>query len=126
VWDALAIRDPEAPIVTNRRGEPEPDPELRDQENVPLPTAAVGFESDIADRLATIEYRTAIDEYVDNEVLPYIPDAWVDHSKTRIGYEVLVTRQFYRSAPPRSLSEIDMEIRTLETTIQELLREVTK
>ncbi len=126
VWDALAVRDPEAPVVTNRRGDPEPDPDLRDQENVPLPAVPVCFEPDPADRLATIEYRTAVEDHVDAEVLPYVPDAWVDHTKTKVAYEVPVTRHFYRYTPPRPLAEIDAEIKALEAEIQKLLREVTE
>jgi type I restriction enzyme M protein len=126
VWDALAMRDPKAPIVTNRRGEPEPDPELRDQENVPLPTVPVRFEPDPAERLATIEYRTAVEDYTDAAVLPYWQDAWADHTKTKVGYEIPVTRYFYHYTPPRSVAEIDDEIRSLEAEIQKLLREASK
>ena len=126
VWDALAIRDSEAPLITNRKGEPEPDPDLRDQENVPLPSMRVGFEEDPSHRLATIEYRTAVEDHLTAEVHPYVPDAWLDHTKTKIGYEIPVTRHFYRYAPPRPLEEIDAEIKQLEAEIQDLLREVTE
>jgi type I restriction enzyme M protein len=126
VWAALTIRDPEAPAITNRRGEPEPDPELRDQENVPLPNVPVRFEPDPSARLATIEYRTAVDHYADTEVRRYVPDAWIDQSKTRIGYDIPLTRYFYRYVSPRSLQEIDEEIKILEAEIQTLLGEVTE
>jgi len=86
----------------------------------------VRFEPDPADRLATIEYRTTVGDHMDAEVLPYVPDAWVDHTKTKVGYEVPVTRHFYRYTPPRPLPEIDAEIKTLEAEIQKLLREVTE
>jgi type I restriction enzyme M protein len=72
-----------------------------------------------------VEYRTAVDDYMAAEVLPYVPDAWVDYSKTRIGYEIPLTRQFYKYVPPRPLAEIDAEIKTLESEIQKLLGEVT-
>jgi type I restriction enzyme M protein len=126
VWDALAVRDPEGPVITDRHGNPEPDPELRDQENVPLPTVLVRFEPDPADRLTTIEYRTAIDDYMQAEVHPYVPDAWVDSTKTKVGYEIPVTRHFYVYKPPRPLKEIDAEVKILEAEIQGLLREVTE
>jgi type I restriction enzyme M protein len=58
------------------------------------------------------------------EVGPYMPDAWVDPTKTRIGYEVLVARYFYRYVPPRSLQEIDTDIKATEAEIQRLLGEV--
>ncbi|MGH3005676.1 MAG: type I restriction-modification system subunit M [Gaiellaceae bacterium] len=117
--EALAVRDPEAPALD------EPDPELRDQENVPLPVESVTFESDPSARLASEPYRRAVEEYIAAEVLPYVPDAWIDHSKTKIGYEILLTRHFYEYVPPRPLKEIDAEIRALEDEIQELLGEVT-
>ena len=70
VWSALAVRDEEAPIVTDRKGNPEPDPDLRDNENVPLPSVPVTFEEDPTERFATLEYRTAVDDYMRDEVLP--------------------------------------------------------
>ena len=126
LWSALAVRDPDAPVITNRKGEPEPDPELRDQENVRLPTIAVEFEADCGRRLATIEYRTAVEEHLQREVKPYVPDAWVDHAKTKIGYEIPLTRHFYHYVPPRLLEEIDAEIKQLEAEIQALLQQVTE
>ena len=125
VWDALAIRDPDAPVITDRTGHPEPDPDLRDNENVPLPGPVERFDEDPTARLASSPYRAAVDAYVAAEVLPFVPDAWVDHARTRIGYEIPLTRQFYRYVPPRPLAEIDAEIRALEEEIQRLLREVT-
>ncbi len=124
VWTGLAVRDEEAPVVTNRKGEPEPDPELRDNENVPLPPMPVQFEEDPVERLDSAEYRTAIDDYLRDEVTPYVPDAWVDYEKTKIGYEIPLTRHFYKYVPPRPLEEIDKEIRELEEEIQGLLGEV--
>jgi len=117
--EALAVRDPEAPALV------EPDPELRDQENVPLSDEPVRFEPDPSARLASEPYRRAVEEYMAAEVLPYVPDAWGDRSKTKIGYEIPLTRHFYRYVPPRPLEEIDAEIRALEEEIQELLGEVT-
>ena len=73
-----------------------------------------------------IEYRSAIDDYMTAEVLPYVPDAWVDHDKTKIGYEIPLTRHFYTYTPPRPLDEIDAEIKQLEAEIQDLLAEVTE
>ncbi len=124
LWSALAVRDPNAPIVTDRHGNPEPDPELRENENVPLPAVPLFFEEDQAARFATLPYRAAVDDYMREEVLPYVPDAWVDHDKTRIGYEIPLTRHFYKYVPPRPLEEIDAEIKALEDEIQRLLGEV--
>jgi len=125
-WDVLAVSDLQAPILTTRKGEPEPDPDLRDNENVPLPPIPVTWAADPTERLASIDYRSAIEDYVAEEVLPYVPDAWVDHTKTKVGYEIPLTRHFYKYVPPRPLTEIDAEIKALEAEIQELLREVTE
>ena len=63
---------------------------------------------------------------MEKEVLPYVPDAWVDYDKTKIGYEIPLTRHFYVYQPPRPLEEIDAEIKALEREIQDLLAEVTE
>ncbi|MBP8181863.1 MAG: SAM-dependent DNA methyltransferase, partial [Acidimicrobiia bacterium] len=126
IVDAFAIRDPDADPVTDKKGNVQPDPDLRDNENVPLPAVPVTYEAEIDARLETIEYRSAIDDYMTAEVLPYVPDAWVDHDKTKVGYEIPLTRHFYTYTPPRQLDEIDAEIRQLEAEIQELLAEVTE
>ena len=126
LWDILGVPDPDAPVITNRKGESEPDADLRDNENVPLPPIPVRWTEDPTDRLGGIEFRSSVDAYMTQEVLPYVPDAWADLEKTRIGYEIPLTRHFYRYVPPRPLEEIDVEITALEAEIQELLREVTE
>lgn len=124
IWAGLAVRTEKAPVINDRKGNPKPDPELRDNENVPLPAAAVTFEEDPTERFETLAYRTAVDAYMRDEVLPYVPDAWVDHDRTKIGYEIPLTRHFYKYVPPRPLEEIDAEIKALEREIQGLLAEV--
>ena len=126
VAESLAVRASEAPVVTDRSGSPKPDPDLRDQEKVPLPGARVAFEPDPTARLETIEYRTAIDDYMAQEVVPYVPDAWYDPDKLKIGYEIPLTRHFFTFISPRPLDEIDAEIKTLEAEIQSLLVQVTE
>jgi type I restriction enzyme M protein len=126
LWSALAVRDEEAPVIVDRKGNPEPDSELRDNENVPPPAGPVSFTDDPTDRFATLEYRTAVEDYMRVEVLPYVPDAWVDHRRTKIGYEIPLTRHFYRYVPPRPLAEIDSEIKALEDEIQRLLAEAAR
>ena len=123
---ALAVRDDEAPVITGRKGNPEPDSDLRDNENVPLPPVPLSFVDDPSDRLAMLAYRIAVDDYMREEVLPYVPDAWVDYSRTKIGYEIPLTRHFYKYVPPRPLAEIDAEIIALEKEIQRLLAEVAQ
>ena len=65
-----------------------------------------------------------IEEYFKREVLPHVPDAWIDESKTKVGYEIPLNRHFYRYEPPRPLEEIETDIKTLETDILALLKEV--
>jgi type I restriction enzyme M protein len=113
--NALAVRDPEAPASDK------PDPELRDQGNVALPAESVRFEPDPSSRLASEPYTRVLSEYLTTDVLPYVPDAWVDVGKTKIGYEIPVTRHFYAYRQPRAVDEIDGEMRELEEQIQELL-----
>ncbi len=126
IVDEFAIRDPEAAVITDRKGNPEPDSDLRDNENVPLPAGSFKFEPDPTERLATDTFAAEVEQYVEAEVHPYVPDAWVDHDKTKIGYEIPLTRHFYTYTPPRSLTEIDAEIKKLEAEIQTLLAEVTE
>lgn len=76
LWVLLGLRDPEAPVVMNRQGEPESDPELRDNENVRLPVGSLAWDVDPADRLARAQYRSVVEEYVAAEVTPWVPDAW--------------------------------------------------
>ena len=101
---ALTLRDNGAPVVTGKTG-PEPDPELRDTEDVPL--------------------KNDVGAYFEREVLPFAQDAWIDESRNKIGYEIPFARHFYEYVPPRPLEEIDAEIRQLEDEIQDLVRAVT-
>ncbi|MEJ7844513.1 MAG: class I SAM-dependent DNA methyltransferase [Acidimicrobiales bacterium] len=126
VVDALAVADPDAPPVTDRKGNLEPDPDVRDTESVPLPDVPVVYEVDVTARLAGPEHRELVEAHLRDEVLPYVPDAWVDHARTKLGYEIPLTRHFYRYVPPRPLAEIDAEIKQLEREIQDLLAAVTE
>ncbi|MBW1996040.1 MAG: SAM-dependent DNA methyltransferase, partial [Deltaproteobacteria bacterium] len=89
VLNALSARDETADICTDSKGNPEPDPELRDYENAPL--------------------KEDIYEYFKREVLPHVPDAWIDEKKTKVGYEIPFTRHFYKYVPPRPLEEIEAD-----------------
>lgn len=126
---SLGAKDPTAEICIDSKGRPEPDPDLRDTENVPLPEGIslplpVGYEKkpDPTDLLALV--REHCDAYLRAEVLPYRPDAWIDHSKIKVGYEIPFNRHFYEYEPPRPLEEIEADIAALEKEILELLREV--
>ena len=110
---AVSERDENANICTDKKGNFEPDPELRDHERVPL----------------SEEWR----DYIKREVEPFVPDAWVDKSYIdkqdkkvgRVGYEINFNRYFYRYVPPRPLDEINAELKDLGAEIGELLKEVT-
>jgi type I restriction enzyme M protein len=111
-------------MITKRDGAPEPDPDLRDNENIPLPDQTVTFDEDPTERLADDTHQQTINDYMAAEVIPHVPDAWVDHTKTKLGYEIPLTRQFYTYIPPRPLEEIDAKIAALEEEIRVLLGEV--
>lgn len=117
VLAAIAMADPEAPIITNRKGQPEPDPDLRDQENIHLPHGYLHLPLDR--RAAALEEQA--EQYLSDEIHPYLPEAWIDHTKTKIGYEIPFTRHFYQYTPPRPITEIDAELQEIEAQIQELL-----
>jgi type I restriction enzyme M protein len=102
----LTVSDPDGDPVTDRKGVVQPDPSLRDNENVPL--------------------DEDVDAFIQREVLPYAPDAWVDDTKTKIGYEIPFTRHFYKYVPPRPLAEIDADIKASQQRILALLAEVTE
>jgi len=105
ILEALSEKDETAEICRDAKGNPEPDADLRDTENVPL--------------------KENIDDYFKREVLPHVPDAWVDHSKTKVGYEIPLNRHFYRYEPPRPLEKIEADIKGLEAEILTLLADVT-
>ena len=103
-------------ISKDRKGNPKPDTKKRDTENVPF-TYGGNTDGDLG-RDATIK------AYFEAEVLPHVPDAWVDEAKTKVGYEIPFTRHFYKYVPPRPLAEIDADLEKQVAKIMELLREV--
>ncbi len=112
ILEALSERCEDADLCADKHGEPEPDKELRDYERVPL----------------NEDWR----EYIAQEVIPFVPDAWVDKSFRdqrddkvgRVGYEINFNQYFYKYIPPRPLDEIEAEMRTLEAEIAGLLQEI--
>ena len=114
ILNALSERDETAAICVNGKGETEPDPELRDFERVPLSDSVKGF--------------------FEREVLPHVPDAWIDESKRDlkdgqvgvVGYEINFNRHFYRYKPPRALEDIERDIQSIEADIVRMLGEVTR
>jgi type I restriction enzyme M protein len=110
---ALGERDETAAICRDKEGNPEPDPELRDTESVPL--------------------AEPVEVFFEREVKPHVPDAWVDTDKRDekdgqvglVGYEINFNRYFYSYTPPRRLEEIEADIRGIERDIVRMLAEVT-
>jgi type I restriction enzyme M protein len=89
-----------------QKGKPQPDSALRDTENVPL--------------------DQDIDEYFKREVLPHVPDAWIDEDKSKVGYEIPFNRHFYLFEPPRSLHAIDEELKAVTASIMQMLGELAE
>jgi type I restriction enzyme M protein len=114
ILSALGERDEAAAICRDKKGNPEPDTDLRDHEVVPL--------------------GEDLFEFVEREVKPWVPDAWIDEAYRdaldggigRVGYEINFNRFFYQYTPPRPLEEIDAEIRGVEEEILELLGGVAR
>jgi type I restriction enzyme M protein len=103
-------RDAKGKIVLGTKGKgkdkPQPDSSLRDTENVPL--------------------SEGVETYFKREVLPHAPDAWIDHDKTQVGYEIPFNRHFYVFQPPRPLSEIDAELKACTDKILTMIGGLTK
>jgi type I restriction enzyme M protein len=112
IVSALSERDATAAICRDKDGSPEPDPELRDTESVPL--------------------SESIEAFFEREVKPHVPDAWIDTERRDpkdgeiglVGYEINFNRYFYRYSPPRPLEAIEADIQALEKDIVAMLREV--
>ncbi|GGC91855.1 type I restriction-modification system subunit M [Halopseudomonas salina] len=109
---ALSERDPEADICISK-GKPEPDAGLRDNENVPL--------------------GESVYDYFEREVIPHVPDAWIDESKTDaqdgevgiVGFEIPFNRHFYVFQPPRPLEEIDRDLKACTDRIKQMIEELS-
>lgn len=104
IYMGLSERDESADVCKDSKGKVEADPTLRDTENVPL--------------------KEDIQDYFEREVLPHVSDAWIDHSKTKIGYEIPFTRYFYKYEQLESSDVLKKRVIELEGNIQELLKKV--
>ncbi len=109
----------EQPLIENgklvkSKGQPRPDTSLRDYENIPF------LKKDTSGNLVP----QTIEEYFDAEVKPHLPDAWIDHTKTKIGYEINFTKYFYEFKPLRPLPDIKAEILNLEEKTLEMEKTV--
>ncbi|MGV1834672.1 type I restriction-modification system subunit M [Rhizobium rhizogenes] len=103
------LRDGDGNVIFGAKGKvkykQQPDPALRDTDNVPL--------------------GEDIETYFKYEILPHAPDAWIEHEKTKVGYEIPFTRQFYVFEPPRSLAEIDADLKQVTGRILEMIGELS-
>ncbi|MFZ5879416.1 MAG: type I restriction-modification system subunit M [Chloroflexota bacterium] len=130
---ALSKRDETAEICRDKHGDPEPDPDLRDTENVPLNyEAGAGLAAQLG---AVADGKDLpVQTFFEREVRPHVPDAWInlnarddkDGDVGKVGYEINFNRYFYEYQPPRALEVIEAEIKTLEKEIMEMLKEVTE
>ena len=130
ILTSLSERDPTADICTLPSGQPEPDTELRDTELVPLPDTvplplplAYTKDADNTDLLKLV--RPHLTAHFAREVLPHWPDAWADYTKTKLGFEIPVSRYFYTYELPRELHDIEDDIKGLENEILDMLKAVT-
>ena len=122
---ALAKRDETAEICRDKDGMPEPDPELRDTERVPLPEG-----EDPADDEGV---PASVRAFFEREIEPHVPDAWIDTARRdhkdglvgHVGYEINFNRYFYRYVPPRPLEEIEADIQAIEKDILEMLKDMS-
>ncbi|KVA60560.1 DNA methyltransferase [Burkholderia cepacia] len=126
---ALCERDSKADICLDAKGKPEPDTELRDTEIVALPRnislpLPLGYDNETDHDKLLVLVQDHCENYLKAEVLPHVKDAWIDHSKTKVGYEIPLTRHFYVYQPPRPLGVIAAEISQLEKEIVAMLSEV--
>jgi type I restriction enzyme M protein len=114
IFNALGEKDPDAEIVRDNKGRPERDTDLKDYEYVPL--------------------GKDVREYFEEEVQPYVPNAWINEDMTdpqdgglgKIGYEINFNRYFYEYEPPRPLGEIEEDIEKVEKQVVDMIQEVTE
>lgn len=129
ILSALSERDQTADVCHDSKGNPEPDSELRDIELVSLPDdTALPLPMDYAKDADNTQLLALVKDhceaYLETEVKPYVGDAWIDHSKTKVGYEIPINRHFYVYKPPRELEDIERDIETLEKDILAQLKKV--
>jgi len=98
------LKDEKGDIVKDKKGNPKPNTSLRDYENIPL--------------------KEDIQAYFKSEVMPHVPNAWIDEKKTKIGYEINFTRYFYKYKPLRSLDEIKADILALDEETQDMIHQI--
>jgi type I restriction enzyme M protein len=125
ILSALSERDETAAVCQDKDGNPEPDPELRDTESVPL--------EDGVDQADDHGVPASVRAFFEREVKPHVPDTWIDTTRRDakdgrvgiVGYEINFNRYFYKYTPPRPLGQIEADIRAIEKEIVQMLAEIT-
>ncbi len=130
ILNALSERDETADTCTDSKKNREPDTELRDTELVPLPKDIElpmlnAGEGELTDDQLPDLVQNHVEAYLAAEVHPHVPDAWVDHKKTKMGYEIPLNRHFYVYEPPRALEKIEKDIEDVTRDIMEMLKGIT-
>jgi type I restriction enzyme M protein len=116
---AISTTDPTAQPLAGKKHAFEPDSELRDYEAIQLP---IGF-IEMTDAEKSSALKELAENHLINEIHQYVSDAWIDHSKTKVGYEIPFTRQFYTYPVPRPVADVKLEISQLESEIQNLMKD---
>lgn len=129
ILSALSEKDSKAEICRDIKGKPEPDVDLRDTELVPLPVdialpLPIDYDKNAKNDKLLLIVKDHCEAYLKKEVLPHVPDAWIDHKKTKVAYEIPLNRHFYMYEPPRSLDKIELDIETVEKEILGMLKEM--
>lgn len=129
IVSALSEKDPKAEICRDAKGNPEPDTDLRDTEIVPLPSdialpLPLDYDKSAKNDKLLLLVTDHCEAYLKKEVLPHVPDAWIDNKKTKVGYEIPLNRHFYVYEPPRPLNKIETDIEKVENEILGMLKEM--
>lgn len=130
ILSALSEQDETADTCLDAKGNPEPDTDLRDTELVPLPKEIElpmlnAGEGELTDDQLPDLVHEHVEIYLAAEVHPHVRDAWVDHKKTKMGYEIPLNRHFYVYEPPRKLETIEKDIENVTRDIMEMLKGIT-
>jgi type I restriction enzyme M protein len=119
--NSLATTDKSAAPYLGKKGKIETDSELRDFENIQLPSGFLNLSDDQKES----ELRKIADKHLETEIHPYLSDAWIDHSKTKVGYEIPFNRQFYVYKSPRATLQLRKEIEEIELQIKNLIERLS-
>lgn len=129
VLESLSERDPSADVCKDSKNNIEADTDLRDTELVPLPSdielpLPLEYDNETGQEKLVALVKAHCERFVQEHVSPHVDTVWIDHSKTKVGYEIPFNRHFYKYEAPREIGEIEGDIKTLESQIMSMLSEV--